>query len=132
MAKIQFKTPNLFQLHGSGIHITYSTSGIDGKPHFSYQDAHQTLNFSGNEIQRVDSELGATVSVFIRRTIDSGSTTFSLLVPRANLTGNETIPIHTVGLTAVHRFSIVSAFDHGQLDTYTTTELNGTASAVVF
>jgi len=132
MAKTEFTAANLFQLHGAGIHITYSTSGIDGRPHFSYQDAHQKLNFSGNEIQRVDSELGETVSVFLRRTIDSGSTTFSLLAPRVNLSGNEAMPIHTVGLTAVHRFSVVPAFEHGQLDTYTTTELNGTASAVAF
>jgi hypothetical protein len=31
--------PNLYQLSGSGIHITYSTSSGGGQPHFAYRDA---------------------------------------------------------------------------------------------
>ena len=39
---------NMFSLTGGGLHVSYSTSGIDGKPHFSYQDATRSLSFSGD------------------------------------------------------------------------------------
>ena len=45
MAQTQTVEPNNFELSGNDIHITYSTSGIDGKPHFSYQDLHLTPQF---------------------------------------------------------------------------------------
>ena len=123
---------NLFQLNGGGRHVTVALNGIDGKPHFSYQDAHQTLTFQGDEIRQLDSDLGLVASVSIRRTIDQGSTSFSVLLPHVNVPGSQTVPIQTDGITTVHRFSLAPAFDHGQLDTYTVTSLQGTASHVFF
>lgn len=29
--------PNLYELSARNLHITYSTTGVDGQPHFSYQ-----------------------------------------------------------------------------------------------
>ena len=29
---------NMFTAAGGGLHVSYSTNGIDGKPHLSYQD----------------------------------------------------------------------------------------------
>lgn len=54
--------PNLIQ----------AQSDFDGKPHFSYQNAVQSLQFAGDQINAIETELGALVSVFIRRTIDAG------------------------------------------------------------
>jgi hypothetical protein len=121
---------NLFQLSGGGRHITVALNGIDGKPHFTYQDAHQTLTFKGDEIRQLDGDLGLVASVSIRRTVDQGSTSFSVLLPHVNLPGEQTVPIRTEGITTVHRFSIAPAFDTGQLDTYTVTSLHGTAAHV--
>jgi len=123
---------NLFQLAGRAVHVTYATSGIDGKPHFTYQDAHQTLSFSGDQISVADTQLGKVVSVFLRRTIDSGSTTFSILLPRVGLGSDHSASIDTQGITTVHRFSIIPAFNRGQLDTYSYVRLHGTAQFVVF
>jgi hypothetical protein len=53
MAQIQTAEPNRYDLSGEHIHITYSTTGVDGKPHFTYQDQQQTLNFSGGHIRTV-------------------------------------------------------------------------------
>jgi hypothetical protein len=64
------KIPNLFQLQGDDVSITYSTSGFDGKPHFGYQDAVQSKQFSGDQIRTTESELGALVTVFLRQTVD--------------------------------------------------------------
>src|SRR5690242_7694524 len=77
---------NLYDLAGHSLHVNYATSGFDGKPHLSYQDAHQSLSFSGDQIETVEARLGHLVSVVIRSSVDAGSTTFSLLVPRVNLT----------------------------------------------
>ena len=123
---------NVFQLNGGGRHVTVTLNGIDGKPHFSYQDAHQTLTFQGDEIRQLDGDLGLVASVSIRRTVDQGSTSFSVLLPRVNVPGSQIVPIRTEGITTVHRFSLVPALDHGQLDTYTVTSLDGTATHVFF
>ncbi len=132
MPNITFVSPNLYQLAGGGMHVLYTTSGIDGKPHFTYQDSTQVLNFSGDQIERVESELGSIVSVRTHLTVDAGSTTFSVLIPRVNLVAGHPTSISTEGITAVHRFSIVPIFNKGQLDTYTVTPLKGVAEHVVF
>ena len=127
-----FVTPNLYQLSGHHVQISYATSGIDGKPHFHYQDTLHNLDFSGAEIRTVESDVGTLVSVSIVRTIDSGSTTFSALIPRVNLNQGEVGHIRSEGILTIHRFSIVPALNHGQLDTYSVTALHGTAQRVAF
>ncbi len=128
-----FVAANMFSLSGGGLHVSYSTSGIDGKPHFSYQDTVRSLSFSGDEIRKVECDLGTLVSVTIVRTIDAGSTSFSLLVPRVNLPAPfSSVAIRTDGITTHHAFSIIPAFNQGQRDFYEVTALHGTASNVVF
>jgi hypothetical protein len=130
MAQIRFAEPNFYVLSGKHIHITYSTTSIDGKPRFDYQDQHQTLNFSGDEIRSVQTEVGTLVSVTIRLTVDTGGTTFSILLPRVNIPGEQTMPIRTVGITTLHKFSIGPAV--GQRDFYTVIRMKGSASRVFF
>ena len=124
---------NMFTLAGGGLHVSYSTSGIDGKPHMSYQDATRSLSFTGDEIRIMEGDLATVVSVYIVRTIDAGSTSFSLLVPRVNLAASfGSTPIHTDGITTHHPFSLLPAQNLGQRDFYTVTALHGTASQVAF
>ena len=124
------QAPNLYQLSGKHLNITYSTTGIDGKPHFSYQDLQQTLSFTGDQIRSVVTEIGTLVSVTIRLTVDTGGTTFSLLLPRVNIPGEQSVPVETVGITTLHRFSVLPI--NGQRDFYTVTRLQGSASRVFF
>jgi hypothetical protein len=125
-------TPNNFQLSGKAIHVGYTTTGFDGKPHFSYQDASQSLSFSGDEIETIETALASVVSVRIVRTVDAGSTSFSVLIPRINIEQSERASVHTKGITTIHRFSVLPALDHGQLDHYTVTPLHGSANIVAF
>jgi hypothetical protein len=122
---------NHFQLSGGHLHVTYAPFVEAGLPAFVYQDAHGSQTFHGSDIQSVSTEAGTLVTVVTRRTIDTGSTTFSLLVPRVNVVFSGSAPVHTSGIAAIHRFSVVEAFDRGQLDLYTFTPLSGTASHVV-
>ncbi len=124
-------TPNFYQLHGHHLNVTYSTSGLGGKPSFEYQDAQQTLSFQGDAIHTVEAEMGTLVSVTIHKTIDTGSTSFTLLVPRVNLTGpNQQVHITTEGITTIHRFSVLQV--RGQTQLYRATQLTGIAETVVF
>jgi hypothetical protein len=125
-------TPNLYQLQGKNLHVTYSTSGIDGRAHFSYQDTHQSLSFRGDEIRTQETEIGTLVSVTLRRTVDTGSTSFSVLIPTVNLEQGHSAPLSTEGITTIHRFSVVPAFNKGQTELYSAATLRGTAQFVLF
>ena len=132
-ATVTFTKPNLYTLHGGGIHVSYSTSGFDGKPHFTYQDVHGSQSFSDTQINVAGTPIGDVVTVTIRRTVDAGSTSFSVLIPTVNLTGlGHPEHIHTDGITTIHRFSIVPAFNQGQTELYHFTPLSGTAEQVAF
>lgn len=125
-------TPNNFQLSGNAIHVGYTTTGIDGKPHFSYHDATRSLSFTGDQIETIETAMGTTVSVRIVMTVDSGSTSFSVLIPRINIEPNEHASVRTEAITTIHRFSVIPAFNHGQLDHYTVTPMHGSANIVAF
>lgn len=133
-AAVQFVAPDVFHLHGGGITIAYMPTGAGGLAHLSYQDPFRTLSFTGDQIRRVDvPDLGTIVSVTLVMTIDSGSTTFSVLLPQVSLPQQlgASVPISTDGITTVHRFSIVPALNHGQRELYSVTPLSGTASLVI-
>lgn len=128
--QFQIVEPNNYVLSSDNITVTYSTTGIDGKPHFNYQDLQQTRDFSGNEIRSVETEVGTLVSVTIRLTIDTGGTTFSILLPRVNIPGEVTVPIQTIGITTIHKSPIIPKI--GQRDFYTVVRLTGSASRLFF
>jgi hypothetical protein len=123
-------TPNLYQLSGHHLHVTYSPSGVDGKPTLTYQDAHQSKSFKGDEIRPVECDLGTLVSVTLRMTVDVGSTTLSVIIPRMRISPTSVAAVHTECITTVHSTPFAPQTVQGQLDTYTVTSLRGTAQAV--
>jgi hypothetical protein len=124
--------PNLYQLSGDGRHVSFSPGGLDGKAHFSYQDAHQNSTFRGEDIRQHETDLGLVVSVTLLTSVEHGSTSFSLLLPRINLRTEQQTLMQTSAITTVHRSSIAPQFDTGQLDTYTVSSLYGMAAHVNF
>jgi hypothetical protein len=130
----QLALPDLYELHGGGISVTYHPLFVGGVPALTYQDAHRTLHFRGDQIRKVEvPDLGTVISVTLVMTVDTGSTTFSLLLPRVSLPGQTGASTHisTEGITTVHRLSPVPAMNIGQRDVYTCTPLHGTASLVI-
>jgi len=125
--------PNLFQLACEGVTVTYSTSSIDGSPRFSFQDADRSLSASGQQIGTRPTDLGTEVTVTLESIPDDRTVTLTLLVPGVNLgDGTEaavdTVLIETANLTSIGGPRLVD----GQLQTYRTTELHGTAQLVDF
>jgi hypothetical protein len=124
--------PNLYQLSGDGITVTYATTSFIGQPSFTYNDGTINKAFTGSEITVTSVPiLGTAVSVVIRLTIDAGSTSFTLLIPRVNLDASGKADISTYGITADHKFTIGGPLT-GQQDSYTAHLLKGTASRVFF
>lgn len=123
---------NAYELNGRHIHISYTTTGIDGKPHFSYKNGNHTQSFRGDQIRTLATEIGTLVSVTTVMTVDTGSTAFSVLIPRVNLDQNRRAFIKTQGILTKRKFSVIPNFNKGQLDNYTFFPLTGTAKFLVF
>ena len=118
-------TPNKWNLAGGGIHVHYDSTG-GGL--FHYQDASTSRTFSGSNIRVLPSpDLGTLVSVTLQTTVDSGSTTFTLLLPSVVLDppSHPVEPVHTDAITTIHRLGP----GLGQKEFYTVTSLTGSASA---
>src|SRR6188768_1292435 len=104
MAKLT--APNLFELKGTGVAVTYSTTSIDGTPRFALKKGRQTLNFSGKQITTLDTGIGTLVSVVIASIPDKSTTTFSVLLPNIQVTGSNKQAFRTIGITTVAATSI--------------------------
>ena len=127
--------PNQYHLQGGGISVSYYPDGFGppivdrGSLLFIYQDAHRSQSFFSDQVRTVKvDDLGTVVSVTLVESVDTGGTTFSLLIPDVQLPEQQTsVFIHTEGITTVHRV-FVALIGHPQSETYTVTALNGTAA----
>ena len=125
----EFVQPTIWNLSNTaaGLQVSYSVAG----PHLHYHHGPVIRDFTGSEIRLVEvPDLGTLVSVTILLTIDSGSTTFTLLLPRVHLPAPALpalVPVTTQGITTGHRFSVLPPLQHGQQEFYTVTPLQGTA-----
>jgi hypothetical protein len=115
--------------------LTYGESGADGKPYLNYSDSNLSRLFKGDEIRVIkETDLGTLVSVTFRITIDTRSTSFTVVIPRVKKNDGQNAPNApnaptnrvTIGITTVHRFSVVPALLMGQIDNYTAVTLTGT------
>jgi hypothetical protein len=120
------RKPNLYQLRGSSLHITYSPSGFDGKKSFIYHDPRQTLDFYGDEVRIAVAEFGTLVSVTLAPAVGPRSTDFTLVVPNVNLFGTTQAEIKTFGLMTIQEIGV------GQTQLNTVEELSGVAALVEF
>ena len=124
---------NQFDIAGP-IVISYSRSSITGVPLLSYSDGEVTLNFSGDEITRVDVAVGELVTVTLADVVDAFVRTFSLLVPKVRLTRSDEVEFDAVGIETVDRsLAFVGApGPQGVLQTYRVHDLHGVAQLVDF
>ena len=118
-----------------GISVSYYPDGFGppiedlGRLLVVYQDAHRSQSFFSNQVPTVKvDDLGMIVSVTLVESVDTGSTTFSLLVPDVQLPDQQaSVFVRTEGITTVHRV-FVALIGHPQAETYTVTALDGTAA----
>src|SRR5688572_12550708 len=124
--------PNLYELNGEGIVVSYSTTSIDGKARLTYTKGRKSLSFSGKEITSSQTTIGTLVSVLIATVPDKSSTTFSILLPAIMLPDNsKKQSFRTIGITTVTSTSIAGPVK-GVQQTYKTVQLRGNAQQVEF
>ena len=123
--------PNLYQLSGERLEVTYSITSIDGTPRFTFKKGRQTLNFSGDQITSVEAGIGTLVSVVIANVPDKNFTTFALLLPAIRLQGSKRQAFRTIGIATVTKTTIAGP-PPGAQQTYKTVALRGSAQQAAF
>jgi len=87
MANIQ---PNRFVLQSSDgtTKVDYETSNFIGQPilNLTQGPGGPIRHFTGSQIRRKNTEIGTLVTVTTQITVDTGSTSFSVLIPAITLT----------------------------------------------
>jgi hypothetical protein len=87
MANIQ---PNRFALHSSdgNIKVDYETSSLIGQPvlNLTQGPGGPIRHFAGSQIRTLNTEVGTLVTVTTELTVDTGSTSLSVLIPAITLT----------------------------------------------
>src|ERR1039457_5449258 len=86
MANIQ---PNRYVLQSNDgkTKVDYETSSFIGQPTLNLtQGSGPIRHFAGSQIRTLNSEVGTLVSVTTQMTVDTGSTSFSVLIPASSLT----------------------------------------------
>lgn len=124
------REPNIFELKGQGISISYYATSISGEPLFHYKDSHRDVRRSGTDIRRVETEIGTLVTVTIQMTVDAGATDFTLLVPRVKMPNTTKEQVSTWGITTHNRTAFLPG--PAQLQTYAAVNLSGNAQFVLF
>lgn len=126
-------SPNQYHLRGDGVRISYYPAGagpltVDGPIILTYQDAHGSKVFRGEQAQVVDVEqLGTCVTVTLKIVVDEGSVTSTVVIPTVVLPAGGSTTVETQLITTSHQL-FLTGLGHPQRDHYTVTSLTGEAS----
>jgi hypothetical protein len=131
MANIQ---PNRFILQSNDgkTKVDYETTSFVGQPILNLtQGAGPVRHFSGSQIRRVNTEIGTLVSVTTQITVDTGSTSFSVLIPAITLTSASDHKAFTTEAIVTSHSGPNSVPSTGVHETYQFIQLKGDATFVV-
>jgi len=127
-------TPNryLLQSDDGKTKVDYETSSFIGQPILNLtQGPGPIRHFSGSQIRTLNTEIGTLVSVTTHITVDTGSTSFSVLIPAITLTSigdNRKFASEAIVTSHSGPNSIPSAGVH---ETYQFIPMKGDASFVI-
>ena len=130
MANIQ---PNRFVMQSSDgkTKVDYETTSFIGQPILNLtQGPGPIRHFSGSQVRRVDTEIGTLVTVTTHLTIDTGSTSFSVLIPAITLTSASDQKAFTTDAIVTSHTGPNSIPSAGVHETYQFTQLKGEANFV--
>jgi len=131
MANIQ---PNRFSLQSQDgfTKVDHETSSFIGQPTLNLQQGPGPIrHFAGSQIRTRTTEIGTLVSVTTQITIDTGSTSFSVLIPSitlANLSDHKTFATEAIVTSHSGPNSVPPTGVH---ETYRFVPLKGEASFVL-
>ena len=131
MANIQ---PNRYALQSKDgkVKVDYVTSSLIGQPTLTLTLAPDPVRyFTGSQIRTINTEIGNLISVTTMMTVDTGSKSFTLLLPAislANSTGSQQFSTEAIFTSHSGPNSVPST---GVLEKYQFIALDGTASFVL-
>ena len=132
MANIQ---PNRFVLQSSDgkTKVDYESTSFVGQPtlNLTQPPGHPIRHFAGSQIRRVNTEIGTLVSVTTHITVDTGSTSFSILLPAVTLTSPSDHKTIATEAIVTHHTGPNSVPATGVHETYTFIPMKGEASFVL-
>jgi hypothetical protein len=131
----QIVEANDFKLGNNDTQIYYLVESFIGKPQLIYKTPKLDLQFEGEEIRVLETEIGKLVTVTVERPpnpdVGGEVITITLLLPVINLSANFEISIQTEAvLTTKLQQGFINNPPEGQLQTYEILSLAGTASLV--
>jgi hypothetical protein len=133
--------PNYYDLHGHSTRIAWYPEGrggpireggpAAGAPVLEYSSESLDASVSGDDLTVTKTPIGTFVTAVVKKTniVPGGVTVFAVLIPDARVDGTHSAAIHTIGVLSVHRGT--SNIGPGQLETYTSFQLKGTAANVL-
>jgi hypothetical protein len=127
--------PNYYDLNGHSTRISWYPEGTGGPivvgrptgPVLEYSSGSMDASVSGDDLTITTTPMGTFVTAVVKKTniVPGGVTVFAVLIPDVIVDGTNSAAIHTVGVLSLHRGT--SNIGPGQLETYTTVQLTGTA-----
>jgi hypothetical protein len=130
MANIQ---PNRFELQSNDgkTKVDYETISFMGQPVLNLSQGPGPIrHFVGSQIRRVDTEIGTIVTVTTQMTIDTGSTSFSILIPAITLPAANSSQAFNTEAIVTHHTGPISVPPTGVHETYQFIPMKGEASFV--
>lgn len=130
---VQRLEPNLFELQGYDIQITYSTTSIKGVPELKFSGRGKELTFSGSDVQSQDAGFGRSVTVLLESgAADLPVESLTVLLPFVQLSSQvKQLSIQTVAILSRTALFVIPT-NPAQLQTYDTISLYGIAKLVQF
>ena len=128
--------PNTFVLHSSdgNTQVDYETTSFLGQPVLNLKQGPglgPIRHFAGSQIRTLNTEIGTLVSVTTEMTVDTGSTSFSVLIPAVTLTSTSDHKTIATEAIITHHTGPNSVPITGVHETYEFIPLSGEASFVL-
>jgi hypothetical protein len=125
--------PNLYELKGEDVQITYATTSIAGRPQLTVEHKGASQSFQGEQIRVQEIEIGTLVTVTLEQVPDLMTVTLTIVLPSVNLdeTGETIVRLHAVRTTTRTSFG-GPRLVKGQIQSYDVLPLEGAARAARF
>lgn len=123
--------PNLFELEGKDIQISYTPAGLIGQAQFNYQGADGPRTYSGRSITTQESVLGTLITVNLSSAVDTNFVNLTLLLPSINLAGKTEQSFRTLAIITRSAGSFLPV-SGARLQYEAVLHLHGTAKLVNF
>ena len=127
--------PNRFVLHSNDgkTKVDYETSSFLGQPTLNLTEVGGPIrHFAGSQIRALHTEIGTLVTVTTRMTIDTGSTSFSVLIPAITLKSSSDQEAFTTDAIITNHSGPNSIPQTGPHETYQFIPMKGEASLIMF